>query len=124
MPDSKPDIKAVFKEKVNERLALHPNQWSGDDSAAVIRGVIEALQDESGNQVQLDAGDKDIIQVVSRPTSAGQMRVIKRIIEDHNAKCDSDIEDRISKVFSAPAFKLYLIQKGLIKDSAGDDLLG
>jgi hypothetical protein len=115
------DVKEVFKAKVNERLSLHPNQWAGEASAEVVKALVSNLKDDKGNPVVLTDGDKDVIDLISRPTAKIQMRVIKRIVEGHTASIDAETDNRIQQVVNAAAFKLDLIKAGKITGS-GDGL--
>lgn len=127
MPEENNDSKTVFKAKVTERLALHANQWTGIDSVEVVRAMVVSLKDENGRSIELTAAEKDIIQLASRPTSEVQVRVIKRIIEAHNAKFDADTEDRVRRVVNPAAFKMELVKAGFIKETSEGglkDLLG
>ena len=117
MAEESINVKEVFKAKVKERLNMHPNQWTGEDSVAVVLGILTTLKDDQGNPILLTPGEKDVINLASRPTNEVQVRVIKRIIEHHNAKFDTDTEDRIRRVVSPTAFKMELIKAGFIKDT-------
>ena len=79
------ESKNVFKTKVNERLALHPNQWTGEDSVEVVLSLIKSLKDTDGKAVKLTAEEADVIEVTSRPIQDTQVRVLRTIIERHNA---------------------------------------
>ena len=120
-------VKEVFKAKVNERLALHPNQWTGEDSAEVVRSMVETLVDDKGKPIVLTDAEKDVIQLASRPTNEVQVRVIKRIIEAHKGSFDTDTENRVRRVVSPTGFKMELTKAGMIKDTGSNalkDLLG
>lgn len=112
------NIKDTFKTKVKERLALHPNNWAGEDSANVTLAMIAALKDDTGNPVTLDGADKDIVTLASRPTQELQARVITTILERHRVKVDSETADLIKRVVSPTAFKMELTKAGVIKDDS------
>ena len=52
MPLNNIDIKAVFKTTVNERLALHPNQWAGEDRAQAVLRLVTSLKDSNGDAIK------------------------------------------------------------------------
>ena len=116
------ESKNVFKTKVNERLALHPNQWTGEDSVAVVLSLIKSLKDTDGKAVKLTAEEADVIEVTSRPIQDTQVRVLRTIIERHNAKLDAATEKLLRKVVGAGTFKIELVKAGKIKDSKADEL--
>jgi hypothetical protein len=122
MAEETDNLKGVFKAAVTQRLNLHPNQWNGEDSVAVVRGVIGALRDDKGERVELTDEENDVIEIASRPTSEVQLRVIRTIVEKHNAKLDSQAEGLIKQVVSAAAFKTELAKAGIIKDEKASKL--
>jgi hypothetical protein len=118
------DLKAVYTDKVKERLALHPNQWTGEDSARVVEAYISSLTDEKGKPIILTALQKDVINLISRPTFDVQVRLVKRLIEDHGVKFDADTEKRIKDLVNPTTFKRKLIEGGHIKGTGDEDVLG
>jgi len=121
------ESKEVFKTKVNERLTSHPNVWTGEDSAVVVRSLVVNLKDDQGNPIKLTSEDEDLIQLASRPTNEVQMRVIKSIMDKRNVKLDSSTEKLIKRVVSPTGFKIELAKAGKIKDTSEgglNDLLG
>ena len=121
------DVKAVFKKSVNERLAKHENQWSGEDSVEVVMSVIAILKDNQENPITLTPEEQDVITLASRPTNEVQMRVVKAILAKHKAQLDPVAEGLIKRVVGAGTFKLELVKAGKIKDTTKGglkDLLG
>jgi hypothetical protein len=120
-------IKVVFKGKVNERLALHANVWAGEDSAEVVKTLVLNVKDDKGNPIQLTPEDEDVIELASRPTNDGQMKVIKTIVNKRNGILDPTTEQLIKQVVSPTAFKIELAKNGFIKETKKGglkDLLG
>jgi ABC-type Fe3+-hydroxamate transport system substrate-binding protein len=127
MAEKSQDIKAIFKAKVTEQLDLHPNQWAGDDSVAVVLSVVKTLTDADGKPITLTPHEEDVIKLASKPTTEVAVGVIKQITEDHKATLDKTVEALLRRVISAPAFKVELAKAGFIKEqsaSALKDLLG
>lgn len=120
-------VKLAFKARTNERLVLRPNQWSGEDSAEVVRSCVTALKSSDGNPVVLTDEENDLITLVSAPSHDVQMRTIRRIAANHKAELAQTDADLIKKVVSAPTFKLELVKAGRITDTKASklkDLLG
>ena len=118
MTDNTKDIKAVFKETVNARLTTHPNEWAGEDSAAVVKAVLMSQPDNEGNPITLSPEEDDIITLASRPTNEIQMRVIRNIVKQRKVKLDPEADELIKRVVGAGTFKLELVKAGKIKASA------
>ena len=117
MNDKPTDLKAVFKAKVNERLTLRPNQWNGEDSAAVTLSMIAAIPGIDGTPIVLSDEEKAIVEVLSRPTNKQQVQVLTTIVARHGGKLGPAEVDLISKVVGPTAFKTELIKAGRIKDT-------
>lgn len=114
--------KEVFKTKVNERLAMHPNAWTGKDSAAVTRSLVENCKGRDGKLVKPSELELAIIQLASQPTFELQVRVIRGVLEANGGTFDGDTEKWIRKCVSPTAFKNELIKAGRIKDEGNDTL--
>lgn len=115
-------VKSAFKAKVNERLGPNPTSWGGEDSAEVVRSCVTALKGGDGNPVVLTEEENDLITLVSAPSHDVQMRVIRRVVADHNAELTQADADLIKKVVSAPVFKLELVKAGRITDTKANKL--
>ncbi len=116
------NAKTVFKTKVNDRLARHPDQWAGDDSVEVVRSLVDNLTDDKGNPIVLTDEEEAVIQLASRPTQEVQMKVITTIVNRHQATLDPATEDLIKRVINAAAFKIELAKAGKIKDEKATKL--
>jgi len=111
------DNRTAFKDKINELLALHPNQWTGADSAAVVRVLLGNLKDAQGNLIELTPEELDVVELASRPTNEVQMRVIRTIAARHNAALDTTTDALVKKVVSPTSFKIELAKAGKIQDT-------
>ena len=116
------DGNVVFKTKVTERLALHPNTWPGDASAEVIRAIITNFKDSKGEAITLTPVEVDAISIACRPQFDVQVRLIKRILESRGVRADADTEKNILRVTSATKFTKELQKLGLIKEAGDSDL--
>ncbi|MGC3990586.1 MAG: hypothetical protein QM796_13080 [Chthoniobacteraceae bacterium] len=116
------NVKEAFKNTVNQRLTLRPNQWTGEDSAEVVKSIIRSIQKSDGSPIELTDEESDVVTIVSRPTHDVQMRVIRNIIEKHGATMDKDAEVLIRSVVSATAFKIELVKAGKIKETSTSKL--
>jgi len=116
------EIKAAFKAKVNELLTAHPNQWTGEDSAEVVRDVLKLVKDKDGNAIKLTTEENDVVTLASRPTADVQIRVIRTIVEKHNASLDKVTEDLVRRVVGPGPFKIELTKAGRIKDTKVKEL--
>lgn len=117
----------VWKTAVNEALGLNPNSWTGPMSGKVIRASIANLENRDDQPIALTPFENDVIDLIVRPTHEVQMRLLKRIVTGHGGIMDADTEKNITRVVSAPAFKLELTKAGKIKgtdDGGLNDLLG
>ena len=116
------DGKVVFKTKVTERLALHPNTWTGDASADVLRAIITNFKDSKGEAIKLTPVEVDAISIACRPQFDVAVRLIKRILESRGVRADADTEKNILSVTSATKFTKELQKLGLIKEAGDSDL--
>jgi len=122
MPEENKDIKTAFKTVVEARLKARPNQWKGEDSVEVVRSLITSLKDDDKKPVTLTDAEKDVIEVIIRPTGEMKARVIQRIIESHNAKYDADTKARIERLLNPMAFRDELVKAGKIVETATSGL--
>ena len=122
MADKSTEIKAAFKTKVNELLALHPNQWTGADSAQVVKVLMVKLHDDQDKPIELTPEELDVMELASRPTSDLQVRVIRAIAARHNAKLDPTTEGLIKRVVTATGFKIELAKAGKIQETTSGGL--
>lgn len=122
MSETQKDLKEVFKAAVKERLSLHPNQWAGEDSAAVTLAMISEIRDKDGNPIALTEDEKAIIELASRPTNKLQVKVISAIISRLGGVMKPEAVELISKVVGPTAFKTALIKAGHIKDTGESGL--
>ncbi len=122
MTENEKKIQAVFKAKINELLAAHPNEWKGEDSAAVVLDLIRALEDGNGNPVELTEEEVQVVTLASRPVQEVQMPVIQNIVAKHGSIPSPVFTDRVTRVVTANAFKIELVKLGKIKDTRASGL--